>query len=182
MPAYEQAIFDPRRIRTPIFRFLTQDGTIGGNANANGDYSVTPARFFVQPPPGILYILRRLFVSLKDQQKIVGDGWGANGSPLTNGISVNVRDGAGNLRADFLGGRTIKSNTDWGFLADGVQLISFGAGDQLFRARFEAAVSGSPIVLRGDLGENFGVDFSDDVSFIQATTFFCHGTTTAWTQ
>ena len=57
---------DRGSIATPLFRYLDTVGDGSGEKNANGDYSIAEEIFFLQPPPGRVYRITRLIVSIMD--------------------------------------------------------------------------------------------------------------------
>lgn len=133
---------------THIFQFLDTNGDGSGTSAANGDYSVTPGLFFIQPPTAETYRLHRMIINIEDTAITDAAGYGGIGA-LTNGISVHVEDG-GVETIDLTGGVNIKSNAHWGRMCYDVQSVAFGASTKTVQVRWTFSKAGGPITLYGN--------------------------------
>lgn len=160
-----------------INQYLTLNGDGTGTRNANGNYSVTPDIFYIQPPTGHKYEIARMLVFIRDTGNFSADGYGANGV-LTNGVSVKLVNDSGVI-TDYMNGHPLKSNAEWGQVCYDVQYISFGAGDNFVCVRWTFAKSGAPISLDGRNNERLEIELSDDFTGIVEQTFMVQGVRTS---
>ena len=150
-----------------VNRWFTQrldtngDGT--GTTNANGDYSGTQGEFFVLPPAGIVYRIRRLLVCIEDANGFRAEKYGSLAGALTNGIQMEVHDGSTQI-IDFLAGATVKTNAAWGAYSFDVELKTWGAGDEILLVRWTFGRAGVPIRLVGDSTQRLRVLLNDDLT------------------
>ena len=91
-----------------VTQFLS-DGA--GTINFIGDYSVTPKKAFITPPPDRTLYINRLVVFIGDYG-YVDAGYYGNSLVLVNGIRGYIEDANGNIIKDFTAGMPIKTNAD----------------------------------------------------------------------
>lgn len=157
-----------------IFRYLDINGDGSGNENANGNYSVTPETFYIQPPEGEIYEIHRLVISIEDTNNFQAEEYGDLGSALTNGIQVRLQDDSGTI-SDYTNGSKVKTNAQWGGLCYDVDVKSWGAGNELLVARITFVKAGQPILLRGDHNERLEIVLSDNLSGLISHQFMAQG-------
>lgn len=101
-----------------VFDFLRNGGS--NDLAVNG--SVTAQSFRYTPPTGFSFLL-------KDVNFVISSANNTNDKfggiiALTNGITYKIFDKDDNLLNDFLGGATIKKNSDFNLLASSSQVLS----------------------------------------------------------
>jgi hypothetical protein len=145
---------------TPLYSFLKDSGN---NVNAVGDYSGSPESFAFAPAAGELVVLKRMLVFIEDGGAFDTGAYG-NGSALSNGITVNVKNGAGLLYT--LTPEAVKTNANWAGYCYDFQVQTYGAGNEYAAAvwDFSEDEGGGGLALRGDSGEFLEVLLNDDFS------------------
>lgn len=133
-------------IKPNIAQYLDTNGDGTGNIDAIGDYSLTPTEFYIQPPAGSVYELRRVIVTIEDTGSIDSGGYGNNSSPLTNGISVECRIEGQPVRT-LTAQLPVTRTADWNSLCFDGDVINFGSGNQFYVARWTFTNDGDPIRL-----------------------------------
>lgn len=139
-----------------LSRYLDTNGDGTGTKNANGNYSVTPEQFYIDGP----CTLTRMIVMIEDTAGMQAEEYGNLGVALTNGVTITIdRSGLDNNAVNLTDGLPIKTNAEWGRLCYDVDVKSWGAGDEVFLARWTFA-NAEPIKL-GD-GDRLEVTLNDD--------------------
>ena len=92
-------------------RRLTDDGTgITGIRNMNGDYSVTPKDFWIQPPAGAFWVLQEIGTVIDGVANGQLADYGDIAGGLTNGIKFFLEvDG---FEIDITGSSNFKNKVD----------------------------------------------------------------------
>lgn len=156
-----------------VFRYLDTNGDGTGTKNANGDYSVTPGRFYVQNANDKGMCVSRLIVHIQDAQNFSADNYGNLASALTNGVSVNAKDHVDNVLLDLTDGLPVKSNADWGRLCYDTINVSYGSGNDFVQVRWTFSKAGKFLSLAKD--ESLNVDLNDDLSGLVGHYFMVQG-------
>lgn len=149
-----------------IFQYLSKDA--GGdqsdaNINANGDYSVTPEKFFIKPPNDETWVILRMIISAQATGVFRAGGYGALTGGLTNGIDV-YRNVTGDISDHLVTKAPVKTNAQWGFNCYDVDVKTWGPGDEFLLSRWTFEKSGRSMALDGAIGEEMGVIVRDDLS------------------
>lgn len=169
---YDNTYFDPAK---HIFQFLSKD--IDGdqsiaNINAVGNYSAVREKFLIHAPAGYLYILNRMVVYIQDTGSFRAEGYGAQATPLTNGINLCLCE-AGTEKV--ITSKPIQHNSEWGMYNYDVDVKTWGAGDESLLARWSFFLSGQPFTVDGDKEQSFGLIFNDNLSFLVEHHFHIQG-------
>lgn len=176
---YPEVTATPRSTGTQdvVFsRYLDTAGDGTGTKNANGNYSVTPETFYIQPPFGAVFRIARLLISIEDTSGMVADEYGNTGSALGNGIEVKVTNLAGTV-VDLTDGVPITTNARWGSLCYDVDLKSWGItpSNDLLLVRWTFAHAGQFIRLNGSSNDVLEVILNDNLSDLIAHYFIVQG-------
>lgn len=161
------------RNQKPFFRYLDTNGDGTGTKNANGDYSITAEEFYTQPPPGEVFYLTRLIVSIEDSGALNAGGYGG-GAALSNGITITKEEN-GTPVIDLVDGIPIDHNGAWGRYAFDTEPVDFGTGNKFFHVRWTFERTGTLIVLSGNELERLVVGLSDDLSGLASHYFQIQG-------
>jgi len=152
----------------------TDNGDLTGNRNMGIDGSVTPVKFSIKPPPGIIYYITRMMFYLQDAGSMDSGGWGNNGGvALTHGLLPYVKiNNDTRLALPF----AIKSHGDLSALTYDTTKHSWGQGDEFIVSRLSFTKLNSVLVLDGDKGDEWFVEIKDDLSYLkkQIITFEGH--------
>lgn len=166
MPVFDQSDF------TQFRRYLDTNGDSTGTKSAVGDYSASPAEFFIQPIVNEVMALSLLLPSIMDSGKFSSSGYGAM-TMLPNGISVQKTDSVGAVLEDLTDQVPIRCNGHWlanagnavrdqdPAAADNWMTVSWSLGDRL------------PLVLRHE--ERFVIKLNDDFTGLEAHWFKVEG-------
>ncbi len=165
----------PVPIEKKLYRYLSLDGTGGGNlANVNMavDGSVTPQEFYVQPPIGKKWYFKRIIVGYKDTNGFSADEFASLGSVLTVGIAIQLKSGDSEVIIDLTAtpNFAITSNAGWAVATGKAELFTWGPGNEFIEAEwnFEAdddSVDGlSGLVLDGTKLQRLSFIIQDDLS------------------
>lgn len=157
-----------------VFRFLDTNGDGSGTKNANGNYSVTPETFYIQPPAGEKFEIYRMILTIEDSGSIDASAYG-NGITLTNGVEFAVYDGDDVLKLDLLDGDPIITNGDWARIMYDINITNFGVGNQYLNGRFTIRNAGAALLLDGKLGDRLEIKLNDDFSGLVKHYFFVEG-------
>ncbi len=116
---------------SPFARLLDTNGDGTGNSNGAGNFSVTPATFFIRPGVGNRFILTTFAISISGS----GSKWSLSDyGDITGGVTngVNVQQVISGVTTDVFGTRRMRSNRDW--LATFQELNSFSGNktDDIF--------------------------------------------------
>lgn len=143
-----------------------------GSKLANVDGSVTPQYFYIKPRLTPYIDVHRMIVFVRDAGAMDVENYG-NIPGLTNGISLEIIDTAGNVLADLADGDPIKSNGEWQALCYDATVSSWGTGDEVFCARWTFAKAGRPITLKA--GNSIRVGIHDDLTGLVSHLFTFQG-------
>lgn len=127
-----------------IYAYL-RDGT--NNKEMTGVYSVGSPGVFEYESVGGITDIWRIMVYYTDDGLFSVQGYGANTTPLTNGMHMHVVDASDAIVTEFTEGDTIKATGDWASLCFDMRHDSFGAGYNAVAARWTFARGGRPITL-----------------------------------
>ena len=130
-------------MRTLFSRFLTLDGD-GSTIQATGDYSGQTAKFSYTTDPDRIFVISAINVILSDNGTIDSGGYG-NGDPLANGIifKLGFPDG---LELPLNTDLPIKTNTDWLYYSNDINIYNFGTGTQYMKVNGDNSSSGYYII------------------------------------
>lgn len=168
------AILDGTKSRLPLLRFLDTNGDGTGTTDAIGNYSVTPATFFVQPPAGYKFILTELQIHLSDGGTFGSTVYGSLGAALTNGFSLlGKRNGVTIL--DLMSGVPVKNNDQLTHLTSRVNLISWAAVNNSLNITFSALDFDTPFILSAAAVDTLEVTLNDDFTGLVDHTFIVRG-------
>jgi hypothetical protein len=157
----------------PLIRYLDTNGDGTGTKDANGDYSVTPETFFIQPPAGEIYSITEFLIHIADSSNFTITGF-ASIAALTNGINVYAKRN-GQTLIDVMDGIPIKTNPQLLHLTHRVALLDFVAGGNSLVVSYHSEDFGTSLVMHGDLGDTLEVVLNDDLSGIDDMHFIVHG-------
>lgn len=158
-----------------LYEYLDTVGDGSGTKNANGNYGA-PTLFRIAPPPGVVYRIARMIVSIEDTSGMVADEYGNLGAALSNGVVMRVHDGSKTI-IDLTAGLPVKTNAQWGSVCYDVDLKSWGVtpSDDLLIVRWTFTRAGKFITLDGDNNEELQVMLNDNLSGLIAHYFFVQG-------
>lgn len=169
-------VFDPSDF-SHIFGYLDTNGDKTGTNNAVGDYSGTPGVFFIQPPPGAVWTIERLIVSIHGMCGQAGYG---GEDTLANGITMKTTDSEGEMILNLTNGVPIKDEMAWGQLCYDVSYQGWeripGQGQSGLTwvfARWTFGKSGLPIVLKDQ--QRLVVTLNDDLEHLTEHRFQAQG-------
>ena len=135
----------------------------GGDFDAIGDYSVTPATFSAGPSAGEEWLVYRAIILIEDVGGFAASEYG-NGSELTNGWRMTIHDGGGEI-LDLQDGHPFTTNANMGAHCYDVNNVGAGGGgDDALLVRWTFSRAGSPLHLFGDSGHKMAIVFNDDFS------------------
>lgn len=157
-----------------VHQFLTINGDGTGNNNANGDYSVTPATFFIQPASDEIMIIHELYIHLVNSGAFPATVYASLGAALTNGVDILLT----NDRSSGLSilPEKIKTNDDFmHFGLGGFQLVNFSGGIDAIGASFKSSSFGMPITLVGSKSHKIEVILNDNLTGLVDHHFIAHG-------
>lgn len=158
------------------FSFLTENGVIGGNVNANGDYSSTPVNFVFECP-AIKYGRRvervniaRMIIHYEDTGAFDADKYG-NNITITNG--VEIRQEKIGYTIDMTAGRPVQTNAHWEEMTRQTHLSEYGTGNNFLTIEWNFEEGGREVLLIP--GEKIVVFLSDDFSGLVEQLFKIQG-------
>lgn len=166
MPAFDRSDF------TPFRRYLDTNGDGTGTKSAVGDYSLSPAEFFIQPAMDDVLALSLLLPSIGDAGKFGSSDYGAM-TMLPNGILIQKTDSMGAVLEDLTDYLPIRCNGHWlanagnavrdqdPAAADNWMTVAWDLGDRL------------PLVLRHQ--ECFVIKLNDNFSGLTSHWFKVEG-------
>lgn len=159
---------------TQPFPYLQAVSSVGdgtGIVNMNGNYSVTPQLFKIQPPPGQIYLLYQLRFLIADDASINMTDYGAIVNGLTNGVEIEAR--IGGVISDRLAGFRVKQNWQWFGVGDAEITTFAGAPQMLVVEALFPSFYGSDLPLIGNDGDYFGFRMSDNLSTLIGHMCWC---------
>ena len=149
--------------RIPFVSHLDTVGDGSGTADQAADYSLAPQDFLIAPAAGKILYIYCMGVFYKDAGGMDADYYG-NRVALTNGITLKLMEGS-NVIMDFIGGLSVKTNANWMAAGFQIQLLNYGAGDDVIVGRFPVVDTfGAPLVLKGDSNHKLVMNVHDDLS------------------
>jgi hypothetical protein len=115
----------------------------GSNDNMNVDGSVTPVVFSIAPPAGEVWRIYSWDLYIEDAGSFDAASWG-NGITLTNGLMpiLNI-NGTDYDMLEF----GIKTSGELSSICDGIQHLTFGAGNEIVTAEWDFINSGQYVRL-----------------------------------
>ena len=158
-------------------RYLDINGDGTGTKEAVGNYSAGVEEFYIEPAATVSYRVHRLIISLEDTTGMQADEYGNLAAALTNGVSIQEKDGSGVI-TDFTDSLPIKTNAGWGALCYDVDVKSWGQTptNEFLLARFSFDKFGEGLWLTGELGEYLTVVLNDDFTGLISHKFLAQGT------
>jgi len=162
-------VFD-RSDFTHIFAYLDTNGDGSGVFNGIGDYSSSPADFFIQPPVNAVWAIERMIVSIQGD---CGRGGYGQEAALVNGIHIKTTNSAGDTLLDLDCACAIKDEFQWGALCFDVSHKETNEGNTWVFARWTFGKSGLPVVLRHQ--DRLVVTLNDDFEHLSAHRFQVQG-------
>lgn len=146
--------------RIPIFRPLSDDGTLGGLRNMNVDGSVTPQEFYVSPDPNTQFVITGLSVRVTDSGNPAFDDYGNVDGPLTNGVSFFVDMGGMEIQLT----PNIKRNIDWLEFGPEISIEQFSNSIRFINYTISINSFSDGIILDSTNSERFGCRINDDLT------------------
>jgi len=77
-------------VKTPLVRYLDENGDGTGNFSANVDGSSTPVEFFIEPPASTIFVINDFSVFIQDNGELEQDNYGTT-ITLGTGIDLEVK-------------------------------------------------------------------------------------------
>jgi hypothetical protein len=147
--------------RNRLERLLDTNGDGSGTTDMVSD---SPRAYFIQPPPGEIYVIKRINVYIEDgtNEKFDAAKYGAT-TELSNGIVLSIQDANGNLAT--LTPQAITKLGHWD-LGAGIDMLvtDFPAGaSDLAAVRWTFTRGGGALFLIGDNDEKLVMDVQDDL-------------------
>lgn len=144
---------------------LTDDGTPTGLVNANGDYSVTPKSFFIQPPENTVFEIHTInFEMVTTNSTFNAEGYGS-GIVLPNGIIMFIENN-GDITNLLPVGAVIDDNSVWSRLSSPERVnivVPNGNNPVHYMLRIVLPeMYRDPIFLNGSSNDKFGFILQDD--------------------
>jgi hypothetical protein len=157
---------------TPLIRYLDTNGNGTGTKTAIGNYSITPATFFIQPSAAQNFVITELVFQYSDSGGFPIAGYGS-GAILTNGIRFEaVING---VTFDLLDGLRIKRNDDYFHLITNTKLQLFSGSGGTVNGSFNISDFGVPLKLKGATADKLQIILNDNFSLLVDQTFVVHG-------
>jgi hypothetical protein len=168
-------------VQTPFVRKLTVDGTVGGDANANSDYSgASAAEFWYQPASDEIVVIKAVTARLTSSGAIDATKFSGLGA-LTVGVQIYTSSAAvGTATYDLTGNSKIKTNGGFQEHFTCTDLMgAIAATQKVLTARWDLdkMFDANGIIISGAKSERFAVYFNDDLSPATnvSTEFLIHG-------
>ena len=147
----------------PIKRYLDTNGDGTGTKNANGDYSVTPGRFYIQPPAGVIYLLDELLIHLVDTGAFAASDYGNIAGGLTNGVQLFAKRNGVTI-FDLLDGVTIMNNGQFGHISADMSFPNWASSGGSITVGFKTSAYGLQFPLNGDTADSLEAILTDDLT------------------
>lgn len=154
-------------------QFLDKDGDGTGDVNATEDYSdvgLGRTRFYIQPPPGRIYVIETLIVSMSDVGSMDSNAYG-NNITLTNGVHIHVEAGTPpdeTLIHHVAHLLPILTNGDYIHNVPNIEIVRFGQGNEHLSIPFNFKRDyGVPIRLDGNAEEYLALWLHDDFTGLE---------------
>ncbi len=164
----------------PIPEFTSLFLSNGSRIDANVDFSAKPQNFTAGPPSDEVWRISRMLLTIIDANIVNVASYGAIAGGLTNGLEVGViQDGIIGIlnpeRNISDGMFKIRSNGDWASLMFDVEITNLGSGDDYVTGRWTFDKAGTKIRLDGATNDTIFIEFSDDMSGLEAHRFLLQG-------
>lgn len=130
--------------------------------------------FYCQPPAGEIWRISRLIASYEDTSGMQAQEYGNLGGALTNGIVIRKQDDSGSV-INFTNGHPIKTNAAWSSFCYDSDVKTWGAGNELFTARWSFFKAEQQVRLIGDNNERLEVVLNDNFSGLIHQFFHVQG-------
>jgi hypothetical protein len=143
-----------------LFQILDTNGNGTGTIEQAADFT-TPDEFYIQPPDGVTYRLKRLNVYVEAANFDRADRYGSVAA-LTNGIQIFVESG-GSTTLDLTAQQTIKKSYQWGLLAGSDVPTQGGVGFDALNIRWTFAKGCKNFILNGSTNDRFVMKLSDNL-------------------
>jgi hypothetical protein len=158
----------------PFIGMLTDDGTPGGNCEANGDYSVVNQDFLVGPAEGVDYLSLSLSVYLTVAPPLDKDYYGQIVPGLTNGLDIIFKRGSYEVVLNPRG--PIKAHKDYVIAGAKFTDTDLNGGSTLGVFEFDFLKDfGAGQILHGASQEKLVVRLRDDLSTLDVHCFAING-------
>lgn len=155
-----------------LYRILD---TVGDGTGTFEQANATPAKYFIQPPAGVTYSLRRMLIYAQDGNFNSAGNYGAITDGLTNGILCYIENDADGILANFTGQQAIKTTYQWGLLAGSDVPVQGAAGSDPLNVRWTFNKGCGNLLLSGDKGERFVMETRDDLSALDSQMAMIQG-------
>tara|TARA_R110000851_G_scaffold146805_1_gene286604 strand:- start:4006 stop:4560 length:555 start_codon:yes stop_codon:yes gene_type:complete len=157
-----------------ITKYLRLSGSDAGTNNAVGNYSVNTGSFYLQPPAGEIWRIRRMMVNIlntgsgTDIDEYCGVG------VLSNGIQITVQNGS---TLDLTNSDPVKKITDWGAYCYDIDLKNKvnGNNTSYCGVRWTFAETGQEVRLIGDNNDRLEVTCRDNLTGLSEHRFLVQG-------
>jgi hypothetical protein len=174
-PAREDMVNDSSGPQNyPFYQSLFRQAPFNiANRDMSVDGSVTPVRFSLNVPDGLIYIVHRLIFMIRDSNGMDVGGWGNSlGVPLDNGIRLGVTINGQDI--DFTP-IPWTSHADLAAIAYDLVHQSWGQGDEFVAMRLDVTQVGTRVRLRGDRGDTLWMEIHDDLTYLTEQRMMVQG-------
>tara|TARA_R110000822_G_scaffold84867_3_gene199045 strand:- start:26086 stop:26562 length:477 start_codon:yes stop_codon:yes gene_type:complete len=151
---------------------MTIDGNSTGDSNAAVDGSITPVRFYVQPPPNLKFELVQVSIEVSDSGLLNIDSYGNVAGPLANGIQFfTIFNGVEKLDLN-----PFRSNRQLITLGPTVTQVPFAGNVNVNTYSFNVweHIEQGPVI-SGNNNDRFGVIIQDDLRDLMNHTITVKG-------
>jgi hypothetical protein len=155
---------------TPIYRFLSSDGTTSGTK----DMSTTADDYYISAPAGSVILLCRMIVYYADGGTWTEATFGSE-TALTTGIKFGVEQSDDTQLLDLTDGVTIKNNADWSRYCYDSQVFDISATPALTSMSVRWTFEKSGQYLRLEPTDKFVCTISDSLAAITSMYVKVHG-------
>lgn len=152
-------------------RRLTDNGTgVTGISNMNGDYSLTPKDFWIEPPIGSYWILQEVGLVINGVANGQLTDYGDVSGGLTNGVKFFLEINGQEI--DVTGSSNFKNNSD--IVSNGGRFngMEFGGSKRLDSIWFPQIPDTEVITLDGDKNMKFIVRLNDNFTSLLKHGFY----------
>jgi hypothetical protein len=156
-----------------LYQFMSTNGDGTGTVNAIGDYSGS-AEFYIAPPEGEYYYIKRMLVEIRDTNINNSNNYGAL-TELTNGVGLEVRDADQNTILDLMAGLPVTSNGSWARTCYDVSVFDLGNGADFVNVRWTFGATGGVIQLDGNKQQRLSILLDDDMTGLEEHYFKVQG-------
>lgn len=160
------------------FGQMMKDDATGLVANFIGDYSDSTGSGLITasvgPSAGHILAVKSMVIMIEDDANPDSGYYGGINAALPVGITFKVVDDTGTL-VDMTNGNSIKTNGDFGRMAEKVEAITFGAGNTFVKVTHNFARASYPLVLFDKEGGKFQISLNDNFSGLVSHTVYVGG-------